>query len=94
MESNYSCGMQSMGACAVVDACQYTSIVEECREVCVVWMLDLSCTIGSTKSQLSTLRVELDSHANTCVVGKNSLVLHKHHNVVVVSGFGPSQPPH
>jgi hypothetical protein len=82
-----------MGTCVVVDCCQY-SLEEDCRcEVCVVQLLDLSHAIGSTHSQLSTLRLELDSHANTCVVGKNALVIHKHPNLVMVSGFDPLQPP-
>ena len=85
--------MQSKGTCAVVDACQYPLEEEGCHEVCVARMLDLSHAIGSTHSQLSTLRVELDSHADTCAVGQNALVIHEHPNVVMVSGFDPLQPP-
>ncbi|KAL3786440.1 hypothetical protein HJC23_011021 [Cyclotella cryptica] len=36
------------------------------------------------------------SHAVVCVlcaVGKNALVIHEHPNIVMVSGFDPSQPP-
>ena len=67
--------------------------MESRHEVCVVQMLDLSRTAGSTHSRLSTLRVELDSHADTCVVGKNALVIHAHPKVAMVSGFDPLQPP-
>ena len=81
--------MQSAGTC-VKDACQPVSATESHREVCVVHMLDLSRAVGSTRSRLDTLRVELDSHADTCVVGLNALVIHEHPNVVMVSGFDPS----
>jgi len=37
--------------------------------------------------------VELDSHADTCVVGRNALVVHEHDRLVMVSGFDPTQPP-
>ena len=84
--------MQSAGTC-VVDACQFLSEEEGCHEVCIVRMLDLSHAVGSTHSCCNTLRVEVDSHADTCVVGKNALVIHKHPNVVMVSGFDPSQLP-
>ena len=86
--------MQSSGTCVVVDACLYLLEEEGCHEVCVVWMLDLSHTISSTHSRQSNLRVELDSHADTCVVGKSALDIHEHPNVVMVSGFDPLQPPH
>ena len=81
--------MQSEGTCVVDDDYQFLSAFEDHRDVCVVCMLDLSRAIGSTCSCLDTLRVELDSHADTCVVGKNSLVIHEHPNVVMVSGFDP-----
>ena len=38
------------------------------------------------------LRVELDSHADTCVLGRNVLIVNEHTRVVNVSGFDPSQP--
>ncbi len=82
-----------MGIGEIVDACQLVSRPETHREVCVVRMLDLSRVVGSTHSRLNVLRVELDSHADTCVVGRNALVIHEHPNVVMVSGFDPSQPP-
>ena len=62
---------------------------ESRREVYVVRMLDFSRAVGSTRSRLNILRVELDSHADTCVVGRNALVIHEHPNVVMVSGFDP-----
>ena len=85
--------MQSEGTCVVEDACQFLSGLEDHRVVRIVRMLDFSHAVGSTRSRLNTLRVELDSHADTCVVGKNALVIHEHPNVVMVSGFDPSQPP-
>jgi hypothetical protein len=85
--------MQSAGICVIEDACQFISASEGHHEVCCVCMLDLSHAIGSTRSCLNTLRVELYSHADTCVVGRNALVIHEHPNVVMVSGFDPSQPP-
>jgi len=48
--------------------------------------------IGSTRSRCNVLRVELDSHADTCVVGHHALVIHEDPKVVMVSGFDPSQP--
>ena len=64
------------------------------RGVRVVRLIDLSRIVGSTRSRLNSLRVELDSHADTCVVGKNALVIHEHPNIVMVSGFNPLQPPY
>ena len=81
-----------MGTCENVDACQFISGTESHHEVCVVRMLDLSRAVDSTRSRLNILRVELDSHADTCVVGQNALIVHKHTNAVMVSGFDPSQP--
>lgn len=49
-----------------------------------------SCTIGITHGH-NILRAELDSHADTCVVGRHTLVIHKHSNVVMVGGFDPLQ---
>ena len=47
--------------------------------------------IGITRSH-NVLRAELDSHADTCVVGRHALIIHEHSHVVMVSGFDPSQP--
>ena len=52
-------------------------------------MVCLLRTIGITHS-LNVLRAELDSHADTCVVGQDALVIHEHDKVVMVSGFNPS----
>ena len=49
------------------------------------------CAIGITRSH-NVLRAELDSHADTCVVGRHALIIHEHSHVVMVSGFDPSQP--
>ena len=64
-----------MGTCEIEDACQLISGSEGHHEVCVVRMLDLSRAVGSTRSRSNVLRVELDSHADTCVVGRNALVI-------------------
>ena len=93
MEFDNSCGTQSRGTSVCNDARQLSSKGERHHEVCVVRMIDFSRAIGSTRSRNNSLRVELDSHADTCVVGKNALVIHKHPNIVMVSGFDPLQPP-
>ena len=93
LESKNSCGMQSRGTCVVHDACQFFSELEGHREVCIVRMVDISHAVGGTRSRLNCLRVELDSYADTCVVGKNALVIHEHPNIVMVSGINQSQPP-
>jgi hypothetical protein len=38
------------------------------------------------------LRLELDSHADTCVIGKDSLVIHDFDRPVNVTGYEPNQP--
>jgi hypothetical protein len=49
--------------------------------------------VGSACSRNDILKVELDSHADTCVVGRNVLIVNEHDTRVVnVSGFDPSQP--
>ena len=65
------------------------------RYVSTVRTFNLSRAVGSTRthSRNNVLRVELDSHAETCVVGQHALLIHKHPKVVIVSGFNPSQPP-
>ena len=55
-------------------------------------MLDVSHAIGSTRSRYTPI-VELDSHADNCVVGKYALLIHEHPNVVMVSGFDPLLEP-
>ena len=37
-------------------------------------------------------RTELDSHADTCVVGKNTLIVHDYDRKVNVTGYDPNQP--
>ncbi len=46
-------------------------------------------TVKSTCSQsnLNKISVELDSHADTCVVGSNVVVVHDHEFVVIIYGF-------
>jgi hypothetical protein len=48
--------------------------------------------VGSARTRNVILKVELDSHTDTCVVGRNVLILNEHTHVVNVSGFDPSQP--
>ena len=89
VESDDSVGAQSEGTCVLFDACQCHSGMEAYRGVRVVRLIDLSRSVGSARSRLNCLRVELDSHADTCVVGKNALVIHEHPHVVMVSGLTP-----
>ena len=37
-------------------------------------------------------RTELDSHSDTCVVGKNALIVHDYDRKVNVAGYDPNQP--
>ena len=93
MEFDDSVGAPSEGTCVVDDACQLFSVSEPHRDVRVVRLIDYSRAVGSTRSRPKCLRAELDSHADTCVVGRNALVVHEHPHIVMVSGFDPSQPP-
>ena len=34
-------------------------------------------------------RVELDSHADTCVIGKNAMIIYDHRRRVSVTGYDP-----
>ena len=38
-----------------------------------------------------TSRTELDTHADTCVVGKNCLIVHEYNRWVTVTGYDPKQ---
>jgi hypothetical protein len=87
------CGTQSRGTGLLFDACQLIPVLGAHRHVCSVRTIDLSRAVGSTRSRSNILRVELDSHADTCVVGRHALIIHEHPHVVMVSGFDPSQPP-
>ena len=61
-------------------------------QVATVRTLNLSRHVGSTSSGYRNLiRAELDSHADTCVVGKHCLVVREHDRYVMVSGYDPSQ---
>jgi hypothetical protein len=50
------------------------------------------CLVGSARSHNDILKVDLDSHADTCLVGHNVLIINEHTRAVNVSGFDPSQP--
>ena len=49
-------------------------------------------TVNVSSIQTNEITVELDSHADTCVVGPNSLIFHEHDRYVMVNGFDPSMP--
>ena len=51
-------------------------------------------TVGSLMSlqEEGETRTELDSHADTCVVGKNALFVHDYDRKFNVTGYDPSQP--
>ena len=63
------------------------------RYVSTVRTFNMPRAVGSTRSHNNVLRVELDSHAGTCIVGQLALLVHEHPKVVMVSGFDPSQLP-
>ena len=48
----------------------------------------LNVSIMSTSS-VTCLKSELDSHADTCVVGKHALVVHEHNKMVNVFSYDP-----
>ena len=49
--------------------------------------------VGASRRQDNdNLKVELDSHADTFVVGKNVLVIHEHDRKVQVQGYDPTLP--
>ena len=48
----------------------------------------LNVSIKSTSS-VTCLKSELDSHADTCVVGKHALVVHEHNKLVNVFSYDP-----
>ena len=52
-------------------------------------MVNLACTSSTTHSQHN---VELALHADSCVVGQNASIIHKHPNIVMVSAFHPLHP--
>jgi hypothetical protein len=39
------------------------------------------------------VQTELDSHADTCVLGKNTLIIVNHEHLVSVSGYDKSMSP-
>lgn len=69
--------------------CQHSShLVQAVRSI----NLERFRSIGSARSHNHVFRAELDSHADTCVVGNRALVLSEHPRQVMVSGYDPSQP--
>ena len=45
---------------------------------------------NSTSLQITQHRTELDSHADTCTVGQNTLITHVHNRHVNVHAYDPS----
>ena len=72
---------------------EYVSEDLGARSVHTVTTFRMPRIVGSASRRTNNLRIELDSHADTCVVGKNVLVLQEHTRVVNVTGFDPSQAP-
>ena len=62
------------------------------RSVQTVRTFVLRHAVNSTNSRNLSLKVELDSHADTCVVGSNVRIVREHSRVVNVTGFDPLQP--
>ena len=77
----------------LLDACKHSLGLGAHQYVSTVRTYNLSWAVGSTRSHNNVLRVELDSLADTCIVGQHALLAHKHPKVVMVSGFDPSQLP-
>ena len=52
----------------------------------------LAFQLSATVRGLSdSSRTELDTHADTCVVGNNFLVIHEYDKYVTVTGYDPKQ---
>ncbi len=66
---NKLCGTQSRGTGVLFDACQHSPVLGAHQYVSTASTLNLSHAIGSTCSHNNVLRVELDSHADTYIVG-------------------------
>ena len=45
---------------------------------------------NSTSVNVTQSRTELDSHADTCTVGKNALITHVHNRLVNVHAYDPT----
>ena len=86
MDGNFGGTQQAAAGCPILSA----DLGQ--RSTATVTTFRLPRHVGSTSSHDKFLRVELDSHADTCVVGRNVLVLQEHTRVVNVSGFDPSAP--
>ena len=48
--------------------------------------------VSRANTNANVIRIELDSHADTCCVGSNVLVLREHTRVVNVHGYDPTAP--
>jgi hypothetical protein len=47
--------------------------------------------VAVTELEIEEHPTDMDSHADTCVVGKNTLIMHKLDKKVNVTGFDPTQ---
>ena len=47
-------------------------------------------TTANFNSENTLCQTELDSHADTCVVGRNALIIHDYERTVSVNGFTKS----
>ena len=58
--------------------------------VATVWLIKIGQIATSTSLQTLESRMELDTHANTTVLGKNCLLIQDFGRVVSVSGWNAS----
>ena len=65
--------------------CQVTPII---THVTRRLAFQLSATV---RGLADSSRNELDTHANTCVVSNNSLVIHEYDRYITVTGYDPQQ---
>ena len=84
--------MQPEGVSVCEDACQLDPGWGLHQSVRSVRIITLPRAIGSSLSQCKGLKVELDSHADTCVVSRHALLIHEHPKVVPVVLIRRSQP--
>jgi hypothetical protein len=75
------------------DACQHSPGMGAHQYVSTVRTYNSSCAVDSTRSHNNVLRVELDSHTDTCGMGRHALLIHEHPKVVMLSCLDPSQLP-
>ena len=89
---NGLCGMQPIWVYAVFDACWHCHGWESHENVCSVRTIHLLHAINTTCIQCNVLRIELESHADTCVVGHNALVIHEYPIVFMIKDLTCNLP--